>query len=105
MEERVNSLPNHKISDWSKLKALADDKIYVPKKLKSVLAREENIVGKGENAGYQHFLLFPKCYQKVSFTEVFNPFPNKPWFLRVCSTSLLTTLWEKEKLLVMRNCS
>ena len=29
-----------------------------------------------------------------------NPFPNKPWFLRVCSISLLKTLWEKEKLLV-----
>ena len=28
------------------------------------------------------------------------PFPNKPWFLRVCCTSLLKTLWEKEKLLV-----
>ena len=23
----------------------------------------ENILGKGENAGYQHFLLFPKCFQ------------------------------------------
>ena len=30
----------------------------------------------------------------------FNPFPNKPLFLRVCSTSLLKKLWEKEKLLV-----
>ena len=30
----------------------------------------------------------------------FNSFPNKPRFLRVCSTSLLKTLWEKEKLLV-----
>ena len=29
-----------------------------------------------------------------------NPFPNKPWFLLVCSASLLKTLWEKEKLLV-----
>ena len=28
-----------------------------------------------------------------------NPFPNKPWFLRVYSTRLLKTLWEKEKLL------
>ena len=27
----------------------------------------ENIVGKGENAGYQHFLLFPNCFQKPSF--------------------------------------
>ena len=32
----------------------------------------------------------------------FNPFSNKPWFLRVCSTSLLKTLLEKEKLLVTR---
>ena len=29
-----------------------------------------------------------------------NPFPNKPWMLRVYSTSLLKTLWEKEKMLV-----
>ena len=27
------------------------------------------------------------------------------WFLRVCSTSLLKTLWEKEKLLVISNFS
>ena len=25
----------------------------------------ENIVGKGENAGNQHFLLFPQCFQKA----------------------------------------
>ena len=24
-----------------------------------------NIVGKGENAGKQHFLLFPQCFQKM----------------------------------------
>ena len=34
-----------------------------------------------------------------------TPFPNKPWFLRVCSTSLLQTLWEKEKLLVTSHFS
>ena len=34
-----------------------------------------------------------------------NPFPNKPWFLRVCSTSLLKTLWERVKLLIMSNFS
>ena len=38
-------------------------------------------------------------------TEFFNPFPNKPWFLCVCSTSLLKTLWKKEKLLVTSNFS
>ena len=34
-----------------------------------------------------------------------NPFPNKPWFLRVCSWSLLKKLLEKEKLLVTSNFS
>ena len=24
-------------------------------------------MGKGENAGYQHFLLFPECFQKLFF--------------------------------------
>ena len=27
------------------------------------LERVENILEKGENAGYQHFLHFPKCFQ------------------------------------------
>ena len=39
-------------------------------KLKFVLKRVENIVGKGENAGYQHFLLFPQCFQKFFLLEV-----------------------------------
>ena len=42
-------------------------------------------------------------YQMTKFK--FNPFPNKPCFLRVCSTRLLKTLWEKEKLLVTSNFS
>ena len=37
--------------------------------------------------------------------STFNPFPNKPCFSCVCSTSLLKTLWEKEKLLITRNFS
>ena len=35
------------------------------KKLKTIYRTvEKEIVGKGENAGYQHFLLFPQCFQK-----------------------------------------
>ena len=34
-----------------------------------------------------------------------NPFPNKPWFLCVCSKRLLKTPWEKEKLLATSNFS
>ena len=44
-----NSLPNDKFLDWSKLKGFADNKNEWV----------ENIVEKGENAGNQHFLLFP----------------------------------------------
>ena len=54
-----NSLPNDKFLYLSKLKAFADVKINVREKLEFVLGSMENIVGKGENAGYQHFLLFP----------------------------------------------
>ena len=61
-----NRLPNDKILALSKLKALADDKLNVAKIMISVSYWVENIVGKGENAGYQHFLLFPQCFQKVS---------------------------------------
>ena len=34
--------------------------------LKTVFERVENNVGKGQNAGYQHFLLFPYCFQQAS---------------------------------------
>ena len=30
----------------------------------SIFESVENIVGKGENAGYQHFLLFQQCFEK-----------------------------------------
>ena len=68
----------------------------------------ENIVGKEEIALDEQFLLFPQCFLLnqiivphlfIFFTSYLylllnlkslNPFPNKPWFLRVCSTSLLS---------------
>ena len=56
----LNSLPNDKILDKSKINAFADDKIIMTRKLKLAIGREENIVEKGENAGYQHFAIFPQ---------------------------------------------
>ena len=44
--------------------------MYVSHTLKFVLGKVENIVGKGENAGHQHFLLFPQCFQKPCFSEL-----------------------------------
>ena len=47
---------------------LADDKFNLTQKLNFDLGRVENIVGKGENAGYQHFLLCPQCFQRFYFS-------------------------------------
>ena len=47
----INSFLNNKILDKSIFKAFADDKIILAQKLKFVLDRVENIVGKEENAG------------------------------------------------------
>ena len=51
---------------------------------RSVYDNIQNIVEKGENAGYQHFFLLKQCFRKNLSSRVVNPFPNKPWFLRVC---------------------
>ena len=63
-------LTRGKISDWSKMRAFADDKVNAIEKLKFVLERVKNIVGKGENAGNQHFLHFPQCFQQLSVSGV-----------------------------------
>ena len=52
---------------WSQLKALADDKIYVTQKFKISMGRVENIMEKGENAGFQHFLPFPYNFAKAIY--------------------------------------
>ena len=51
----------------------------------------ENIVGKGENAGNQHFLLFPQCFlpcqrQKSSFE------------LRLFCRLQMLSIWSHKKL-------
>ena len=58
-------LPVDKMMDLLKLKAFADDKLHVIQYNKVVFHRIENIVEKEENAGYQHFLLFPHSFQKA----------------------------------------
>ena len=50
----------------AKSKALADNKLNVAKMTISLFDRGENIVQKGESAGFQHFLLFLKCFPKPS---------------------------------------
>ena len=56
--------------DWSKLKAFADVKINVTKQLKFSMGGVKRIVGKGENAGYQHFSPFPTMFSGGYFVRV-----------------------------------
>ena len=66
------TLSKCKILDLSELKAFVDHNSNVAQMTEFVFDTVENIVGKGENAGYQHFLLFPQCFKKVSFPKQFK---------------------------------
>ena len=57
-------------------------------------------------SGYDMCLLEDATVVSAHLVSItFYPFPNKPWFLCICNTSLLKTLWEKEKLLITSNFS
>ena len=63
-----HSLSNDKILNMTKLEA--DNKMKVTEKMKFILKMLENIVGKGENGGYQHFLFFPQYFSKGLILKV-----------------------------------
>ena len=63
------TVPNNNFLDGTRFKAFADDIFKSAKIMISVFDRVENIAGKRENAGDQHFLLFPQCYQRVSLPK------------------------------------
>ena len=65
-----NTLPNYKFLDMSKLEAIADEILNVAEMTISLCCLVENSVGNGENAGDQHFLLFPWCFPKPSLLEL-----------------------------------
>ena len=69
-----NPLPDNKILGLPKLKAFADSKLNATQNVKVVFHRIENIVGKEENADYQHFLLFAQCFQKAFYSSVSKAF-------------------------------
>ena len=62
----VNPLPDDKVLELTKLKAFADVQLKVAEMTIFLFDRAENTVRKGENAGNQHFLLFPPCFPKPS---------------------------------------
>ena len=66
------------------IQSIADDKLNVARMTISLFDRVENTVGKGENAGYQHFLLFLQC------------FPNPPSL----GSSKVGIVWERLKIVL-----
>ena len=56
------------LPDSSIFKAFVDDNVNGAKMSQFVFDTVENIVRRGGNAGYHHFLLFPQ--------QVFSPFPT-----------------------------
>ena len=68
----INPLPDDKSSLLSKLKAFADENFNVVQMMQFFYDRVKNIVGKGENAGYKPFLLFPQCFLSASFSRLWK---------------------------------
>ena len=66
----TDSLPYDKFLDWSKLNALADNKINVTEKLKFVLGRMEKHHGKRRKCWLPAFSPFPIMFSKDLFVRV-----------------------------------
>ena len=63
----IQPITRRQILDSSKLKEFADDNFKFDGNGNNLSKRVENIVGKGEIARYEQFLLFPQCFQKACF--------------------------------------
>ena len=69
--EKGYGLPNGKILDATKSRAYAENSNEA-QVMEFVFDMGENIVGKGENAGNQHFPFFQQCFQKASSYRSFK---------------------------------
>ena len=63
-ENRINPFSGDNILELSKLKAFASDKFNVDHTLNLSFEGQKTLCEKEKNAGYQHFLLSPQCFQK-----------------------------------------
>ena len=68
----VKLLPDTIILALSKMNTFADRNFIVAQMVQFVFVRLENIVEKGENTDYQHFLLFSQGFQKAAFGGIFK---------------------------------
>ena len=99
----TNELWNEGI--FEQVQRFADHKISMTQKITVCTGQGRQYCGKMRECLLSAFSCFPILFFKAFLLRVINPFPNKPWFLCVCITSLLKTLQEKDKLLVTSNFS
>ena len=62
---KCQPFPTQQFLDSSKLKEFADDNFKLDKNDGKCSEWVGNIVGKGEIARHEHFLLFSQCFQKT----------------------------------------
>ena len=65
------------------MKAFACDILNVAQQMYLVTDERGNIVAKGENAGYQLFLLFHECFSNGSFLRVVPSFKTLYCIMKV----------------------
>ena len=90
--------PNNKILCMSNLKAFADEKI-----VEIYFGKDKKHFWKMLATSILSF--YHNVFKRRLVQDNLTLSQNKPWFLRVCSRTLLKTLWEKEKLLITSNFS
>ena len=73
--KHIHLIAHNKTLDLSKLKGFAVNNLNEAQMVEIVMNRIENNEGKGENASYQHFLLFSQCPQKVTSLGLIKPSP------------------------------
>ena len=88
--QQEEPFPNRQVLDLSKLEEFADDTFKFDENGRNLSRWVENIVGKGEIARHEQFLLFPRCFQKLKlqthkkqglFEKGLNPFSQSMIFI------------------------
>ena len=60
----ISRYPTGKYEIKTNIKAFTEEKLNLARMRVSLFEQIENSVGKGGNAGYQHFLLLSQCIEK-----------------------------------------
>ena len=80
------------------MKAFADNKCVSNEEIYMIFDAVKNTVGKGENAGYQHFLLFLLCFQMLYVRVVTSSLTQFQFILWCMESNVILNLGFKNGL-------